>query len=124
MTLRMLQPTGTAAAVTAGALLGLLAVAPSATASAPAGEASFYTGAQQTGDKTAVDLEAVGVCQSLTRSALSAVNLSDRNIEVFFRPECETGTPAAAGDISYVLGSLHTGSFPFPALSYRVRPAV
>ncbi|GGJ91916.1 hypothetical protein GCM10011583_24260 [Streptomyces camponoticapitis] len=123
MTLRMLRLPGTAAAVTAGALLGLLGVAPSATASAPVGEASFYTGAQQTGDETAVDLDAVGVCQSLPRSARSAVNLSAQNIDVFFRPGCETGTPAAPGDTYYVLGSLHTAGFPFPALSYRVQSA-
>ncbi|MFI6082983.1 hypothetical protein ACIBBB_18725 [Streptomyces sp. NPDC051217] len=122
MTLRMPRLTGTAAAVTAGALLGLLGVAPSAMASAQAGGASFYTGGQQTGDETAVDLDAVGVCRSLPLSARSAVNLSAQDIDVFFRPGCETGTPAAPGDTYYVLGSLHTASFPFPALSYRVLP--
>ncbi|MFD3523911.1 hypothetical protein [Streptomyces sp. NPDC058653] len=122
MTPRTLRLSGTAAAVTAGALLGLLGVTPSAAASAPTVEASFFTGAQQTGEETAVDLGAVGVCTSLPLSARSAVNLSAQDIDVFFRPGCETGTPAGPGDIHYVLGSLHTASFPFPALSYRVRP--
>jgi hypothetical protein len=95
--------------------------ASAASAPAPFPSATFYTGTNLTGTATSVDLSQLGVCKTLSRSARSAFNFSVQEIEVYFNPGCKTGTPGNAGDISFVLGSLNLGNFPYPAVSYRVR---
>jgi hypothetical protein len=117
---------GMAVAIGGTALLALgtgVQSASAATASAPFTfpSATFYTGTNLTGTATSVDLSQVGVCKTLSRPARSAFNFSVQEIEVYFNPDCKTGTPGNAGDISFVLGSLNLGNFPYPAVSYRVR---
>ncbi|TCN32171.1 hypothetical protein EV644_12781 [Kribbella orskensis] len=118
---------GMAAAIGGTALLALGPGVQSASAatSAPAAfafpSATFYTGTNLTGTATSVDLSQVGVCKALSQPARSAFNFSVQEIEVYFNPDCKTGTPGKASDISFVLGSLNVGNFPYPAVSYRVR---
>jgi hypothetical protein len=83
--------------------------------------AVFYTGLDLTGDASTVDLTQTGVCKTLPKPADSARNYSINDIEVFFNPNCQKGTPGSSSDIMYVLGSLHEGNLPYPAVSYRVR---
>jgi len=118
---------GTAAAIggTALLVLGTGVQSASAATSAPAAfafpSATFYTGTNLTGTATSVDLSQVGVCKALSQPARSASDFSVQEIEVYFNPDCKTGTPGRASDISFVLGSLNLGNFPYPAVSYRVR---
>jgi hypothetical protein len=117
---------GMAVAIGGTALLALgtgVQPASAATASAPAPfpSATFYTGTNLTGTATSVDLSQLGVCKTLPVSARSAFNFSAREIEVYFNPGCKTGTPGNTNDLSFVLGSLNLGNFPYPAVSYRVR---
>jgi hypothetical protein len=97
------------------------ASATTASASTTFPSATFYTGTNLTGTPTSVDLSQVGVCKTLSRSARSAFNFSVKEIEVYFNPDCKTGTPGNPSDIYFVLGSLNLGNFPYPAVSYRVR---
>lgn len=55
-------------------------------------------------------------------AALSAVNIAPVDVEVYYKPGCETGLPGRTGDTYFVLGSLHQANFSFAAVSYRVRP--
>ena len=118
---------GMAAAIGGTALLALGTGVQSASASpsAPAAfafpSATFYTGTNLTGTATSVDLSQVGICTTLPQPARSAFNFSVQEIEVYFNPGCKTGTPGRPSDISFVLGSLNVGNFPYPAVSYRVR---
>ncbi|MEV6244565.1 hypothetical protein [Lentzea sp. NPDC051838] len=81
-------------------------------ANAAEGNAALFSGANQTGTKSPVDL-ANGECVN-TAPVRSGVNISDADIDVFYGADC-------SGTSYYVLGSLHQGTFPFAALSYRVR---
>jgi hypothetical protein len=116
---------GMAAAIGATALLALGTGVQSASASSPAPSsfpsATFYTGTNLRGAATSVDLNQVGACKTLPQPARSAFNYSVQEIEVYFNPDCKTGTPGRASDIYFVLGSLMNGNFPYPAVSYRVR---
>ncbi|GHH58569.1 hypothetical protein [Lentzea cavernae] len=81
--------------------------------------ATFYSGARQTGTAHAVDL-ANKECVNIA-PAKSASNISSSDIEVFFNANCQKGWPGQSGDTYYVLGSLHQATYPFDAVSYRVR---
>ncbi|WP_329139836.1 hypothetical protein OG552_34560 [Streptomyces sp. NBC_01476] len=111
---------GAAAAIGGAALLALGAgMQPaSATALPPA---AFYSGTNQSGTATPVDLGRAGVCETLSQPALSALNYSAQDIDVYFNPGCRTGAPGTSSDLHFVLGSLHAGNFPYAAVSYRVR---
>ncbi|MEU3188624.1 hypothetical protein ABZ707_31175 [Streptomyces sp. NPDC006923] len=101
------------------ALLVCTGLAQPAAAAVPYPGASFYAAAGQSGTEFPVDLSSTA-CQTLPQAARSAVNLSGSDIVVYFNPDCAPGTPGSSGDTTYVLGSLHSGDFPFPAVSYRV----
>ena len=104
-------------------IAGGLAVLASLSFAPPAGasweRATFYSGAGQTGSEHTVDL-ANKECVNIAPSR-SASNISSSDIEVFFNANCQKGWPGQAGDTYYVLGSLHQATYPFDAVSYRVR---
>lgn len=107
-------------ALIAGGLAVLASTALALPASADSWEnAAFYAGADLTGTKYSVDLTNKQ-CVNIT-PAKSAANISAADIEVFFNADCQKGSPGKPSDLYYVLGSLHQGNFPFPAVSYRVR---
>ncbi|GAA2346008.1 hypothetical protein OKJ48_14525 [Streptomyces kunmingensis] len=103
----------------AAALL-VLGAAPQAGAAEWPG-VTFYTGVDGTGTAIAIDTDQVGVCRELPAAAKSYTSVSERGVDVFFNPDCRTGAPGTNGDIHYVVGTLNTGDFPYPAVSYRVR---
>lgn len=105
-----------------GATLVLAGLGMQPAAAATQAEAAFYTGTNQTGTEIPVDVNAIGVCHNLSQPALSAANFVAEDIDVFFNPGCVTGAPGQQGGSYYVVGSLHTANFPYPAVSYRVRP--
>jgi hypothetical protein len=80
---------------------------------------SFFSGKNLTGTRTVVDLE-VSSCQNLSRPALSAVNISEADVYVYYNADCRPGLPGTAGDSYFALGSLHSAQFPYAAVSYRV----
>ena len=84
---------------------------------------AFYTGTQLSGDEIPATLDAPGTCRNLPAPALSGLNYAVNHVEVYYNADCRTGAPGASGDAYYVLGSLHTGNFPYAAASYRVLPA-
>lgn len=107
-----------AAALSAAAAV---AVAQPASAATQDFYASFYSGANGTGTETPVDIDNLGECVELPQPAGSAVNIAPVDIDVYFKPGCVTGLPGKTGDNYFILGSLHSGNFPFAAVSYRVR---
>jgi len=110
---------GMAAAIGGTALLALGTGVQPASATTPS-PAAFYTGTNQTGTATSVDLSQIGVCKTLSQPALSALNYSAQYIDVYFNSDCKTGTPGKVGDTYEILGSLMIGNFPYAAVSYRV----
>ncbi|MFJ4845714.1 MULTISPECIES: hypothetical protein [unclassified Streptomyces] len=109
---------GLAAGLFGTALLAFAgSVQPAGAATSP--DAVFYTGAGRSGSAMTADLGSTA-CQALPRPALSAQNLSGTDIAVYYNPGCRPGIPGSSGDTVFVLGSLHTAGFAFPALSYRV----
>lgn len=109
-----------AGAAAAASLLTLTAGTPASADDLPG--VLFYTGANSTGTEMAADLGDPGVCHQLPQSAASYLAISDKNVEVYFNPDCKTGAPGTSGDLYYVTGTLNSGNFPFLAVSYRVRP--
>ncbi|MCC2274051.1 hypothetical protein LKL35_01120 [Streptomyces sp. ET3-23] len=81
--------------------------------------AYFATGQDLTGRQMPVDISNTD-CRTLPEPARSAVNFTAANIQVYFNHDCRTGLPDRPSDLSFGLGSLHWGNFPYPALSYRV----
>ena len=106
--------------VAASALFAIIAVGQPAAAATPG--ASFHTGTGLTGIKTPVDTGNLGECLDLAQPARSAVNIAPVDIDVYYKPGCETGLPGHDGDTYFILGSLHQANFAFDAVSYRVRP--
>ncbi|MFJ5991983.1 hypothetical protein [Lentzea sp. NPDC092896] len=106
-------------ALIAGGLAVLASMALALPASAEGEHAVLYSGSNLSGTKSAVDL-ANGECVNVA-PVRSGLNISSANIDVFFNANCAKGLPGQSGDTYYVLGSLHQGNFPFPAVSYRVR---
>ncbi|WP_244927062.1 hypothetical protein [Streptomyces eurocidicus] len=51
--------------------------------------------------------------------ALSAVNFTTSDIEVYYHHDCFPGLPGKPGDWHFGLGSLHWANFTYPALSYK-----
>lgn len=100
-------------ALIAGGLAALASLALALPASAEGENAAFYSGSNLSGSKSPVDL-ANSECVNLASPVRSGVNISSADIDVFYGAGCE-------GEGHYVLGSLHQGNFPFPAVSYRVR---
>ncbi|MEV6669517.1 hypothetical protein [Streptomyces sp. NPDC051162] len=93
---------------------------PAAAADLPhAPVAYFSTGHDLTGRQMPVDIGNTD-CQTLPEPALSAVNFTTANIEVFYNHDCRTGLPDRPSDLYFALGSLHRGDFSYPALSYKV----
>ncbi|GHJ35658.1 hypothetical protein [Streptomyces sp. TS71-3] len=122
MSIRTRQLAATAAAVAAVALSAVAGGAGAASA-ADAGDIAFYTGAGQSGTAIPVDADSAGTCRNLPEPALSGLNYAVNDVEVYFNADCATGAPGSHSDLYYVLGSLHTGTFPYAAVSYRVLPA-
>ncbi|MFC0598250.1 hypothetical protein [Streptomyces palmae] len=106
-------------AAAAAALLTLGAAPQAGAADLPLG-VTFYTGSDRTGTAMSADLDEVGVCQELSAPALSYLAISQRNVDVFFNPDCQTGAPGQSGDLYYRTGTFNGGDFPYPALSFRV----
>jgi hypothetical protein len=52
--------------------------------------------------------------------ALSVANLAFASVEVYYRDNCETGTPSCPGDSFANVTGLHWGNLPYPAVSYKV----
>ncbi|GHH83730.1 hypothetical protein GCM10018793_46540 [Streptomyces sulfonofaciens] len=111
-----------ATAATAAALLALAGGAGSATA-ADVGDVFFYSGTGQSGSRTPASLDDPGTCHNLAEPALSGLDYAVDYVNVYFNSDCRTGAPGTSSDLYYVLGSLHADDFPYPAVSYRVRPA-
>ena len=111
--------TGAAIAASGAALL-ICAATVQPAAALPYSGVAFYTGADRTGTEIPVDLDSTG-CENLQAPALSAANFSDDDIEVYYNANCQAGAPGTTGDQYFVLGSLHTSTFPHTAVSYRVR---
>ncbi|MFD5387990.1 hypothetical protein ACFWMG_24200 [Streptomyces sp. NPDC127074] len=115
---------GAATAVGAAVLLALGGNAQAASATTFPPGAHFYTGTGQTWADMPADLSKVGTCQTLPQSARSYTNLTSvtasQDIEVYFRPNCQSGTPSEEGDLRFLTGTLNLGDFPYPAVSYRV----
>ncbi|MBZ4321809.1 hypothetical protein [Streptomyces huiliensis] len=113
--------TGGAAALSGAALLlGAGLAQPAAAVDFPnAPVAYFAAGKDLTGRQAPVDITDT-TCRNLAEPALSAVNLTVADIQVYFDRDCRTGRPGHPSDLSYALGSLHWANFPYPALSYRV----
>ncbi|MEV5176573.1 hypothetical protein AB0L10_37085 [Streptomyces flaveolus] len=113
---------GTAAAASGAALLLTGVAAPPASAvTIPWGQANFYTGWDLTG--TVMPVQATDTtCHTLPQPANSVANFEFHSVEVYFRPDCETGTPNAPGDSWVNATGLHWGNMPYPAISYRVVP--
>ncbi|WP_327365851.1 hypothetical protein [Streptomyces sp. NBC_01217] len=114
----IIQRAAVAASLCGAAMLACTAAAQPAGAVTYPG-VSFYAGVDQTGTEYPVDLTSTG-CRTLPQSARSATNLSATDVAVYFNPDCRTGAPGTTGDLYFVLGTLHTATFPYPALSYRV----
>ncbi|EME98819.1 hypothetical protein H340_19518 [Streptomyces mobaraensis NBRC 13819 = DSM 40847] len=111
---------GAAALSGAALLLGAGLAQPASAADLPhAPVAYFASGTDLTGRQAPVDITDPA-CRNLAEPALSAVNLTDADIQVYFNRDCRTGAPGRPGDLYDALGSLHWGNFPYPALSYRV----
>jgi hypothetical protein len=106
----------------AAALSAVIVVAQPAVADTQGFHVSFYSGADGTGVETPVDLDAIGECFDLAKPARSAVNIAAVDVDVFYKPGCETGLPGQTGDTYFILGSLHQANFSPAAVSYRVRP--
>ncbi|MET8564055.1 hypothetical protein ABZV75_27085 [Streptomyces flaveolus] len=108
-----------------GAAAGAITLLTWATATQPASAApypwgiSLYTGEGLTGTRTVVDLDDTS-CHNLSEPALSGVDVSDSDLYAYYDPDCRTGLPGSDGDSCYILGSLHTGEFSLPVVSYRV----
>ncbi|GAA2978473.1 hypothetical protein Sfulv_60180 [Streptomyces fulvorobeus] len=115
---RTTRRTFAAMAASGAAVLACTAAAPSASAAVNSG-ASFFSGKNLTGTRTVVDLHAPG-CQNLSQPALSATNMSGADVHVYYNADCQPGLPGRAGDSYFILGSLHSGQFPYAAVSYRV----
>ncbi|MEV7239323.1 hypothetical protein AB0N06_37295 [Streptomyces sp. NPDC051020] len=115
---------GVATTVGAAALLALGGSAQAASATTFLPGAHFYAGTGLTGRDMPADLSKVGECQTLPQSAWSNTNLTSltasQDIDVYFRPNCQPGTPSEEGDIYFVTGTFNQGDFPYPAVSYRV----
>ncbi|MFH8410933.1 hypothetical protein ACH4FX_40095 [Streptomyces sp. NPDC018019] len=120
----MTKTFGRYAAVVGGALAsGLLVLG---AAGSPAGAAelpgvTFYTGTNATGTAIKADLTKVGECQELTAPVRSFRSISERSVEVYYNAGCRPGAPGTDGDLVFVVGTLNTGDFSYPGLSYRVR---
>ncbi|ANZ37769.1 hypothetical protein BBK82_18590 [Lentzea guizhouensis] len=106
-------------ALMAGGLAVLASMALALPAHASGEHAEFFSGTNLTGVKHEVDLANKG-CVNIA-PARSAGNISSADIEVFFNADCRKGWPGQSGDTYYVLGSLHQATYPFAAVSYRVR---
>ncbi|MFD7668727.1 hypothetical protein [Streptomyces sp. NPDC059788] len=109
-----------AGGVLASSLLVLGAGGTSAVAAGLPG-VTFYTGADATGSAITADLDKVGTCQELSAPVRSFRSISERSVEVYFNAGCRPGAPGTNGDLTYVVGTLNTGNFPYAAVSYRVR---
>ncbi|MBB5121858.1 hypothetical protein AF335_09365 [Streptomyces eurocidicus] len=105
----------------AGAVLlaGTAAAQPAAAVDLPhAPVAYFSAGSDLTGRQTPADTGNTG-CQNLPQPALSAVNFTTSDIEVYYHHDCFPGLPGKPGDWHFGLGSLHWANFTYPALSYK-----
>lgn len=107
-------------ALIAGGLAVLASMALAVPASASGEHITLYSGANLSGTKSSVDL-ANSECVTLAEPVRSGINISSADLDVFYNADCATGLPGQPGDIHYALGSLHQGTFSFPAVSYRVR---
>jgi hypothetical protein len=110
--------TAIAASAAAGVLL-VLGASPQAGAAELPG-VTFYTGSDGTGTAGAANLDQVEVCQELPAKARSYTAVSNQNVDVFFNADCQTGAPGKSSDLYFVTGTLNSGNFPYPAVSYRV----
>ncbi|MFE6100406.1 hypothetical protein ACFVQ4_10620 [Streptomyces laurentii] len=104
----------------AAAALAGVGLAPQASAAGILPGVHFYTGTGQTGTAQQADLGKAGACQELSAPALSYTAASNQNVDVFFKPGCETGAPGKVGDLYFKTGTLNMGNFPYAAVSYRV----
>ncbi|MFE6778689.1 hypothetical protein [Streptomyces sp. NPDC057702] len=128
MSTRLTRCAAVASGVVASGLLVLGAGgAPAGAAQLPAAGTAqlpgvtFYTGTHATGTAMAADLDTVGACHELPASARSFRSIAERGVEVYFNADCRPGAPGGSGDLTYVVGTLGTGDFPYAAVSYRVR---
>lgn len=111
---------GAVAASGAALLMGLGLAQPAAATDLPHAPVAYFSAGQDlTGRQTPVDITNTA-CQNLAEPALSAVNFTAADIQVYFDRDCRTGLPGRPSDLSFGLGSLHWGNFPYPALSYKV----
>ncbi|CAL9639807.1 hypothetical protein SUDANB60_06271 (plasmid) [Streptomyces sp. enrichment culture] len=106
------------AGAVSGATMLVLSSAPASASELPG--VSFYTGVNRTGTEMVAELGDPGVCHELSAPAASYLAISDRSVEVYFNSNCRTGAPETSGDLYYMTGTLGSGNFPYPALSYRV----
>ncbi|MGP3938608.1 hypothetical protein [Streptomyces sp. 6N106] len=123
MTIRSNRRLGGAVLALSGAalLVGAALAQPAAATDIPWGKAGFYTGKDLTGTVypiAATDTE----CQTLPEPALSVANFAFAEVKVYFRENCETGSPSEPGDLYSNVTGLHWGNLPYPAVSYRVVP--
>ncbi|WKU42697.1 hypothetical protein Q3V23_00645 [Streptomyces sp. VNUA116] len=104
----------------AALLVGAIATQPAAAVDLPHNSVAYFsTGKDLTGRQALVDISNTD-CQNLSEPALSAVNFTASNIEVYYNHDCRTGLPDKPGDWAYGLGSLHWANFTYRALSYKV----
>ncbi|GAA2217342.1 hypothetical protein [Streptomyces nogalater] len=106
-----------AAATMAAALIGLGAGAAGAADWPPLQEGGYlYAGSNGAGAVTAVDLDDLGACHTLSQASRSIQIVSgSRSVVVYSGTGC-TGA-------SWASGSLAQSNLPWAALSYRVIPA-
>ncbi|SMD26348.1 hypothetical protein [Kibdelosporangium aridum] len=114
------------AAATVAALTSAAVAQPAAATaqSDPEYFVSLYTGPDLTGTETPISLEITGECVNLSQPVKSGIDIAPVNLEIYFNADCVKGFPGQPGDIYFILGSLHAGNFPFPAMSYRVVPMI
>ncbi|WP_424890132.1 hypothetical protein [Streptomyces sp. XH2] len=111
---------GALAAAGAALLVGAVVTQPAAAVDLPHNSVAYFSaGKDLAGRQAPVDISNTD-CQNLSEPALSAVNFTASNIEVYYNHDCRTGLPDKPGDWAYGLGSLHWANFAYPALSYRV----
>ncbi|MFF4737279.1 hypothetical protein ACFY2W_15600 [Streptomyces sp. NPDC001262] len=111
---------GAVTASGAALLMGLGLAQPAAATGLPHAPVAYFSAGQDlTGRQMPVDISNT-TCQNLPEPALSAVNFTAADIEVYCDRDCHTGLPGRPSDLSFGLGSLHQADFPYPALSYKV----
>lgn len=119
--LRKKHLAGGAVAASAAVLVAGMGLAqPASATDLPHAPVAYFSAGQDlTGRQAPVDISNTA-CQNLAEPALSGVNFTTADIEVYFDRDCHTGLPGKPSDLAFGLGSLHWADFPYPALSYKV----